>query len=356
MSLKLHHQLRRTHPRLEVLSQFVLILGAALLYFLVRGLTQGGVERANANAAAILRLEADLGLRWEERAQDLILRDDVLTTLANWVYIWGHWPVIAVTLFLLHHFRSEHYLLLRNAMFVSGAIGIVIYVSFPVAPPRLLDPVFRDTVTELSTSYRWLQPPALVNKYAAMPSLHAGWNLLAGIAIVRASRHAWLKVFGVVSPAAMSIAVVATGNHYVLDVVVGMIVAVTGLIVADQLRSLYRPDEVDAGSSAIGQRAANVGDQRKVVDDQSGHALPDQFERTIQSGDVPHDDRRGPPQEALDDLVGREPFVDHDAVGPRPGPDHANRRQLPAAADRSHRANPTNPPRAKRPPTPCRHG
>ncbi len=213
----------------DVAEQFALVLGAAIFYFLVRGLTQGSVERAERNAEEVLRVERALGLDVETAAQDLIIDHRALVTVANWVYIWGHWPVIIATLYALNRWRPIDYLRLRNALFVSGAIGIVIYATFPVSPPRLLDPAYQDTVTELSTSYRVLQPPALVNKYAAMPSLHAGWNLLAGIALYGATRNRWLRSIAVAGPIAMAFAVVLTANHYVLDVVVGEVVALLGL-------------------------------------------------------------------------------------------------------------------------------
>ena len=223
------HDSVRTGRWRDVATQFALVFGAAIFYFLVRGVTQGSVERAERNADWVLQVEREIGLDLETNAQDVILGHRLLVTLANWVYIWGHWPVIIATLFALHKWRPVDYLRFRNALFVSGAIGIVIYVTFPVAPPRLLDPIFHDTVTNLSTSYRVLQPPALVNKYAAMPSLHAGWNLLAGIALYGATRNRWLRSVAVVGPIAMAFAVVLTANHYLLDVVVGEVVALVGL-------------------------------------------------------------------------------------------------------------------------------
>ncbi len=87
-------------------------------------------------------------------------------------------------------------------------------------------------MTELSNSYRVLQPPSLVNKYAALPSLHVGWNLLIGLAVYRTGVNRAARVFGVVSPALMFAAVVLTGNHYVIDGVLGAAVAVIGLIVS----------------------------------------------------------------------------------------------------------------------------
>jgi hypothetical protein len=100
-----------------------------------------------------------------------------------------------------------------------------------MAPPRFIDAYgFVDTITLHSSSYRVLQPPSLVNQYAAMPSLHCGWDLLIGIAI---ARHAppRLRWIGCVLPVAMVSAVVLTANHYILDAVAGMALVVASLSV-----------------------------------------------------------------------------------------------------------------------------
>ena len=110
---------------------------------------------------------------------------------------------------------------LRDGMLVSGFLGMMVFVSYPVAPPRLFDLGLVDTVTESSEAYRYLQPPAFVNQYAAMPSLHAGWDLLVGLAILGAAATVGFKAVGVLMPVLMMWAVVATANHYVLDVVAG---------------------------------------------------------------------------------------------------------------------------------------
>jgi membrane-associated phospholipid phosphatase len=96
---------------------------------------------------------------------------------------------------------------------------------FPVAPPRLLDTPLVDTVTLRSPGYRQLLPPSLVNEYAAMPSFHAGWNLLAGIVVFRATRNIAARAFAV----AMPFSVVATANHFVVDVVAGSAIALAAL-------------------------------------------------------------------------------------------------------------------------------
>jgi hypothetical protein len=86
-----------------------------------------------------------------------------------------------------------------------------------VAPPRLAHLGLVDTVTERSQAYRILQPPAFVNQYAAMPSLHVGWDLLVGLTIVSAASATWLRMVGRLMPVLMAVATVATANHYLLD-------------------------------------------------------------------------------------------------------------------------------------------
>jgi membrane-associated phospholipid phosphatase len=204
---------------------------AALTYFGVRNLTVGAAGEAFANARRLARLEDFLGVAWEQGLQDALLGHHALVTLFNWIYIWGHWPVIVVAAVVLYRARPGRYLLLRNAMFLSGAIGFLFFALLPVAPPRLVDPALIDTVTQQSSSYRALQPPGLTNQFAAFPSLHFGWNLLVGIAVWGATRSVPLRVLSVLGPAAMAAAVVVTANHYVLDLAGGAAVVLVALLV-----------------------------------------------------------------------------------------------------------------------------
>ena len=226
----------RAHPGTRTLAlQVALVVGAALSYFAVRGLTRSDVAAAHDNARTLVRLERALRISWEERIQSVVVPREALVDLANWIYIYGHWPVIATTLVVLFVRAPDRFYLLRNALFISGAVGLLIFVLVPVAPPRfgLLDVV--DTVSERSSSYRALQPPGLINRYAALPSLHFGWNLLVGIVLWRTTRHPAVRTFALVTPPAMAFAVVATANHYVIDVVAGGAVALTGLALATAL-------------------------------------------------------------------------------------------------------------------------
>ena len=290
---------RRT-TALDLLVQAALVAACALLYFAVRGVTEGSTSTAVSNGYRILRLESAIGVAVEETAQNVVLSSRALTTFANWVYIWGHWPVIAVTLVWLYRSSRRDYVLLRNAMFVSGAIGLVIFALHPVAPPRHLPDMFVDTVTELSRSYRVLQPPQLVNEYAALPSLHVGWNLLVGIFLVRAGRNRIVRGLGVVSPLLMAIAVVVTGNHYIVDGFVGSAVALAGL----------------AGSFALWRLVyERPSAQVQVVDDDAVDAPADQQLRPPAVGHAPREDVAAG-GELGDEGSGEQTMMDCDSIGP----------------------------------------
>lgn len=218
------------------LTQAGVLGGAIVVYFGVRTLTEGSPETASRNAGRIIDLEQSFGIHVESAMQGFVMDRDGLAKVANWIYIWGHWPVIVAVLAWLVIRVPDRYVVYRNAMLISGVVGIVSFAVFPVAPPRLLELGFVDTVTEQSNAYRVLQPPSLVNQYAAMPSFHAGWDLLMGIALFREGQRLWVRVLGCVLPVAMALSVVVTANHYLLDVAVGMSIVVASLFVASRLR------------------------------------------------------------------------------------------------------------------------
>ena len=99
---------------------------------------------------------------------------DPIITASNWVYIWGHWPVIGFVAVWLFFRRPEHYVIYRNAFLLSGAVGLLLFITFPAAPPRLADLGLTDTVVDRSNFYHLLQPSQLTNQYAVFPSLHFG--------------------------------------------------------------------------------------------------------------------------------------------------------------------------------------
>lgn len=227
--------LRAEHAGAREVAVFAL---AYLTYFGVRAVTEGRVSHALANARELIDLERDLGLAGERAVQDLVLGSELLLDIANAVYIYGHWPVLIVGGVLLFRYRRPQYRLLRNSCLISGLAGLVIFTVFPVAPPRLTDLPVVDTVTQGSPGYRQVLPRGLVNEYAAMPSFHAGWNLLLGILVFQATRFWPLRLLSVAGPAAMVFAVVATANHYIVDVLAGAAIVLLALAGAYRLEHL----------------------------------------------------------------------------------------------------------------------
>jgi hypothetical protein len=243
--------------RHEWIRELLLVLAGLLVYFGVRAATSHEAGPAVAHARSLVQLEKTLGIAREGDLQGLIIGHHELVTLANWVYIWGHWPLIAISAAWLFRHRPDAYRLMRTAIFASGAIGMIIFLAYPVAPPRLIGAGFTDTVTSYSHAYRALQPPALTDRYAALPSLHFGWDLLVGLTLARFHPRTAVRILGALMPVAMALAVVMTANHYVLDVVVGGIVAMSGLAIASALiRARERRAQGSSAADALGNGAA----------------------------------------------------------------------------------------------------
>jgi hypothetical protein len=216
-----------------VAMELLIIAVGAFTYVFVRELTEGSPERAMHNAHQLLAFEQRIGIDHEHTLVALALDNAWLRTMVNWIYIWGHWPVIlGVSAWLFVH-NHDRYVWLRNSMFASGMIGFAFFALVPMAPPRLSGMGYVDTITTWSSSYRVMQPPDYANLYAAMPSLHFGWDLLVGVALFTSTKVLGVRIFACVMPTLMAFAVVTTANHWVLDVFVGLCVVTAGVVVAE---------------------------------------------------------------------------------------------------------------------------
>lgn len=266
-------RLRGSRSWHAVPRELAYVASGVVLYFGVRGLTVANTEVAVRHAHDIVAWEKGIGLYVEPSMQDLVDDAHWLTTLMNWVYIWGHWPVISLALLWLVLDHPAGYRVTRNAMLASGTVGLVVFALFPVAPPRLANLGLIDTVTNYSSAYRVLQPADFVNQYAAMPSLHVGWDLLIGIALFTYSRHRAIRIIGVVLPVLMALSVLATANHYLADVVVGTVLV---LICRAAVQRLERRRAARHVPRHGGRRAD--GDQQQapyaVIPSQSQSRLP----------------------------------------------------------------------------------
>ncbi len=131
--------------------------------------------------------------------------------------------------------RRQQYTFTRDAILFSGAIALVAYNLFPVAPPRLLpESGLIDTLQAFNNlSYQAQSTSFFVNPYAAMPSLHVGWAFLLAIGVVMAYPGNRLVLgLAVLHPLAQWASTVFTGNHYFIDGIGGLGAAAGGLAFA----------------------------------------------------------------------------------------------------------------------------
>jgi hypothetical protein len=242
--------------RLRDLLEATVVAIAFLLYFAVRGSVVDRPAAAFDNALEVIKVQRELGFFWEADMQEWVLGNLFLVQAANIVYFWLHFPLI-VTFGIYLYIRDRHrYTILRDAFLASGAISLIVYVLYPVAPARLLPELavelntplpeelqgFVDTMQiYLGYAYQSQETGAFVNPYAAMPSLHFGWDFLLGLGLIWIFRKPWAIVLGVTLPVMQIFAISVTANHYFLDAFGGMIVSLMGIPIAVALQRWFYP-------------------------------------------------------------------------------------------------------------------
>jgi hypothetical protein len=216
--------------------EILVIVPAYAFYQLVRGTVHDRVPEAVDRATKLVAIEQTLGIFREAEFQSRIMTQEIAVRIVNTVYVWGHLPLIILIGIWLLTFHHQRYALFRNAFLISGAIALVLFWLIPTAPPHYLQYWgFVDTAVS-SGSYYIFQPPAFVNQYAAMPSLHFGWSLLASVAIF-STVQSRLRYLALLMPVVTLGGIVLTGNHFFLDAAAGGAVAMLGLWIAVQLRN-----------------------------------------------------------------------------------------------------------------------
>ncbi|WP_051425524.1 phosphatase PAP2 family protein [Jiangella gansuensis] len=271
------HRIQRDSRLVTAARELVLLGTAALLYSLVRGISSDRVDAAFRHAEEVISFERSLGIDVETGMQGLILDHGWAIDLANGVYIYGFWPVLVLTLLWLIVRRPVAYPFYRNAVLATGAFSLVIFAFYPLAPPRFLPwHGYVDTITLHATTYREMNSPTFVNEYAAMPSLHFGWILLLGIALVALARPLAVRILGATMPVLMFAAIVLTGNHYVVDALVGGGVVVAGLGIAVLIERHKRRRAVLAAIADAHQNATPAGDEEAAPASDGTSTIPAQ--------------------------------------------------------------------------------
>lgn len=210
--------------KLSAKHELVALGVGASIYFGGRALVEGSEAAAFRNAERLLDVEAALGLDIERNIQGYALDHTIVRQISDLSYVWLHWPLLLAVLAVLFLRDAKHYRQLRNAMFASGAVGLLFFATLPMAPPRFLDG-FVGTVTDDARRHYIGYPLSWANQYAALPSFHVGWTLIACLALAASFRSRTAGALAIVPAVLVGISVITTGNHYMLDSIVGGVVA-----------------------------------------------------------------------------------------------------------------------------------
>jgi hypothetical protein len=225
--------------------QISLWIGFYFSYLGVRSLADRDPSRAFANGFRVIDFEQGITNHFfEQTAQRFADSSRLLITAAAWTYWNSEFTVIGLSLLWVYLRRHDLFTRFRNSILLANMIGLVVYVLVPTAPPWMFPYYgFVDGVNHGGGI------GALANPYAAMPSLHAADALIVGVFLFRACRRPWAKAIWALWPAWVWFCVLATANHFWLDVAAGIVVAIVSLVVVSRV-SGRREQRADAAPIA----------------------------------------------------------------------------------------------------------
>ncbi|MFH9858005.1 bifunctional glycosyltransferase 87/phosphatase PAP2 family protein [Streptomyces sp. NPDC017202] len=253
---------RRVLTRPNLLLELLLLRVTYAAYQQVRlaatgGTISGGRRRAEAHGRQILDIERFLHIDIEHWANHAAVGAGRLRDFFDFYYTSFHFVVPLSVLAVLYRRRPVDYRWARSSLGFATLLALVGFWLYPLAPPRLMPGLgIIDTVHGVQD---FTQPDygtltSLTNQYAAMPSLHFGWSLWCGMVIAIVAPRGWMKALGLLHPLLTVSAIVATGNHWVLDAAGGAVVVLAGFGLAYLLQ----------GPRAGSAEATPPGEDRRV--------------------------------------------------------------------------------------------
>jgi PAP2 superfamily len=212
-------------------------LGVYAVYLLAARRKRSEAARLAAaeNAERVVGLERRLGIHLEPRVQALLLPRRRLVAVLNVAYVTLNVGLTVGWLMRLFHRRHPEFHRLRRAAVLSTVGAQPFFILFPCAPPRTLDG-FVDTIVEVSgLDLDTGLVAQLYDPLAAMPSIHVAYAVVTAAGIARTSDGALARALAPGYPPLVALVVLATANHYVLDVVAGAALGGLALRVARAL-------------------------------------------------------------------------------------------------------------------------
>ncbi len=221
------------HTRTRWWVEALAIAWLCWVYDAITNLAPLRVHAALAHAAGVLSVERSLHLDPERSLDHWLAAHPTLGLLVSDYYDNAHFIVTLGLLGWLWWRRADIYRPLRNTLVLVNVLAFAVFWRYPVAPPRML-PGFTDVVAATHAIGSW-HTGALAshaNELAAMPSLHIAWAVWCTIVLWQLSRRAWVRALAVIYPCVTALAVLGTGNHFLMDILGGLVViALAALIV-----------------------------------------------------------------------------------------------------------------------------
>jgi membrane-associated phospholipid phosphatase len=231
---------RRYLPRgwSDLGRQLAIWFGFLLVYQLARGVADRDPTKAFSNGLGVIHLEDHANALFELTLQRITVSSHFLTTLTSWTYWLSQFTVLGLALLWVYLRHHDSFARFRNTVLVANAIGLIGYVALPTAPPRMFPGMgFVDTLSTFGINHGSGFVQLASNQYAAMPSLHAADSLIVGVSLALIVRRWYFKALWLLWPAWVWFSVMATGNHFWLDIVAGIGVAAlaVGIVNAPRL-------------------------------------------------------------------------------------------------------------------------
>ena len=217
--------------------EVLVIVWLCWVYDAITNLAPLRLRAAYAHARSILHLEQVTHLDPEAGLNRWLAAHH---TFALWVSNYYDNAHFVVTLGLVGWLWWRHPVLyrpLRTSLVLINVMALAVFWCYPTAPPRLLAPGRYVDVVAASHAFGSWHSGTLAtaaNQLAAMPSLHiawAAWSALAAARIWGGSQHRWTVAVWIY-PVLTAVAVMATGNHFLLDVLAGLVTMVVATLIA----------------------------------------------------------------------------------------------------------------------------
>lgn len=227
--------------------ELMLILALWVFYSLARLLADTSLQPALDRANDLLHVETLLGIHWEVPLNQLFTDHRVLGLAGSYWYATLHYVVTAAVLVWLWRLGADRYGPARRALVIGTLLGLAAYLAMPTAPPRFISGYV--DVLSLHAADGWWGADAsaprglggLTNELAAFPSLHAGWSLWVALALQVYATRKWVRVLGWVYAVGTAVVIVGTGNHWVIDALVGWLVILVGWAAARAIGRIPLP-------------------------------------------------------------------------------------------------------------------